>query len=62
MEPNFEIKRSPDGKLAIIFGKNMRRIFDEMFEEKPVDLFVAIGEQDRAIVIKIELPKRDYVS
>jgi hypothetical protein len=62
MDPNFEIKRARDGRLAIVLSKNAARIFDDLFEDKPVDILAVISEEERKILIRIQLLnyKQDY--
>lgn len=59
-EIEIEIEKYPDGTMAIVFGKTLKRKFEDMFEDKPVDIFV--GVSTRKIIISLETAKQDYIA
>lgn len=59
-ESELEIETYPDETMGIIFGKVLRKKFEDIFKDKPVDIF--IGVTSGKIVIMLETPKQDYIS
>lgn len=59
-EIEIEIEKYSDGTMAIILGKTLKEKFEDMFKDKPVDIFV--GVSNKKIVIRLETPKQDYIA
>lgn len=57
LDASIKVERYTDGSLGIIFSKEFREKFDEIFGNRPVNVFVAVGENDGRMIIQIELPK-----
>jgi len=55
------LEKYEDGTMALVFSKEFVNRFDKVFGDKPViDIFVAVGEKDKKMVIEIEIPK-EYI-
>lgn len=57
-----EIEKYPDGSMGVILSKTFVEKFDRIFKDKPVNVFVALAERDRKMIIEIRLPKHDYIA
>ena len=59
-EGKIEIERYNDGTLAVILPESVRNKFDKIFGERSIDVSLAFLEDDRKIVIHIEVSKQSY--
>ena len=55
-----EIERYNDGTLGVILPESVRNKFDEIFGDRSVDVSIAFLEDNKKIVINIEVPKESY--
>lgn len=61
IQGKIEIERYKDGKLGIILPKVVKDKFDEVFEDKAVDVSLSLTEDDKKMIIYVELPKQGYI-
>lgn len=59
-ELEIEIETYPNETMAIVFGKMLRKKFENIFKDKPVN--ISVGVSSRKILINLEIPKQDYIT
>ena len=59
-EGKIEIEKYNDGKLGVILPESVRNKFDEIFGDRSVDVYVGFLEDERKIIIHVEIPKESY--
>lgn len=60
MESEIRIEKYPDGTMGIILEETVRRKYEELFNDKPVNVFV--GVINKKFVINLEVIKQDYIA
>ena len=62
IEGDIEIEEYPDGTMGIIFSKRLRDKFSDVFKDKQLNIFLAVGKQDRKMIIEVTVAKEDYIA
>ena len=57
-----QIEHYDNGELGFIFPKVVRDKFDKIFKGGTIDVSVSLGEQDKTMIVVVNIPKRTYIA